>query len=987
MSRTPNPNEFLVFPIVDLDLMVFYRGSDISRPLYVPYRKFIEFITANITPASALLLQTNGTNNGSQTLLNLIEGSGITITDNGSGGITISASGGGSITADNGLTLTGSNVQLGSPTAGGAPLLHDTYIDTLTDKTLFLEGQKTNLLEYILDVSNTANDGNAILASVLGLGTALRATSVSASAVSANSTNAPAIAASTGGSNEAGLFTNSDAGTNNIVQGIRLRHSSSGVPTAGFGIAAEFSGKTTLNSDLRLGRLSFVWEDAITASRTSKFQIHTVDSGVEEVKVEVLGDGQTKLNKYGSGTFTGTPTYYAAWDANGNFIEEPIPSGGGGSILHGTAAGTDTYTVTITGATAYADGDAYLIRFTNGNTTGCTLNINSQGAIPLYRNNDGPLLGGDVIAGGEMICVYNSTLNIFQCIGVSPNSLIAYVTNDDSVTITKGQPVYAFSGTGDRMTVKLANNVGDATSAQTVGLVLSTSIAANQKGLIMMQGLLDGLSNVKPVDGWTDGSPVYLGTTAGSITPTKQYAPNHLVYLGFVTTASPGAAGRIYVRVQNGFELDELHNVQAQTPALKDTLWYDDTVSPPQWKTASITTILGYTPGSVTSVSATVPSPTSPALSVNVTNPTTTPAIAITANGTTSQYIRGDGSLATLPGGGGVPDIAIYPYMVATYLGDINPLDIHVSATEDRLYLPANSSGTIKFYEASTNVLLGSVALTNVGSCFYIESTGELWATNLSNGTINRYDASTPGASLGTITGSGTRGVDHIEYSATKVFISNFTSNSVTVVNPSTNTVDATISSASLGGTGMAGMVYVDNPLSDHDGLIAVILRTTNEVALIDPATNTVVAVGVNPSSQLNSPVYIAYDIATDQYFITNASGKNISVLAPASASTFTHVKNIDGIVNPFGIVSDETTGLVYVCFGSNNTSTSNGVVSVSVIDPSTNSIARTIMTLGYNSTTTTVYNIDIDSTNGYIYVNGFSGSIGGNIATKLKIR
>jgi hypothetical protein len=337
--------------------------------------------------------------------------------------------------------------------------------------------------------------------------------------------------------------------------------------------------------------------------------------------------------------------------------------------------------------------------------------------------------------------------------------------------------------------------------------------------------------------------------------------------------------------------------------------------------------------------------------------------------------------------GGGVPDIAIYPYAVATYLGDINPLDIHVSATEDRLYLPANSSGTIKFYEASTNVLLGSVALSNVGSCFYIESTGELWATNLSNGTINRYDAATPGASLGTITGSGTRGIDHIEYSATKVFISNFASNSVTVVNPLTNTVDATISSASLGGTGVAGMVYVDNPLSDHDGLIAVILRSTNEVALIDPATNTVVAAGVNPSSKLNSPVYIAYDIATDQYFITNANGKNISVLTPASATTFTYVKNIDGIVNPFGIVSDETTGLVYVCFGSNNTSTSNGIVSVSVIDPSTNSIVKTIMTLGYNSSTVTVYNIDIDSTNGYIYVNGFSGSIGGNIVNKLKIR
>lgn len=264
-------------------------------------------------------------------------------------------------------------------------------------------------------------------------------------------------------------------------------------------------------------------------------------------------------------------------------------------ISNATASGTDTYTATVTGVTSYADGDAYLIRFTNGNTTNCTLNINSLGAIALYRNNDGALIGGDIQDNGEMLCVYNSANNNFQAIGTSPNSLISYVTNDDSVTLTKGMAVYAFSGIGDRLTVKRAYNTLDSTSAQTIGLVMSTSIGANQKGFIMMQGLLDGLS-ILPTSTWTDGSPVYLGATAGTITNVKPYAPNHLVYLGFVTTASNGSAGRLYIRVQNGYELDELHNVQAQSPTLKDTLYYDNTVSPAQWKTASISTILGYTP-------------------------------------------------------------------------------------------------------------------------------------------------------------------------------------------------------------------------------------------------------------------------------------------------------------------------------------------------------------------------------------------------------
>lgn len=267
-----------------------------------------------------------------------------------------------------------------------------------------------------------------------------------------------------------------------------------------------------------------------------------------------------------------------------------------GGIPHATASGTDTYTATISGVAAYVDGDAYLVRFTNGNTTAATLNINSLGAKSLYRNNDGAIIGGDIWDGGEMLCVYNSTLNIFQCIGTSPNSIFAYVTNAESVTtITKGQVVYAFGGTGDRMTVKLANNTSDATSARTVGVVLSASIAANQKGIIILQGLLDGLS-ILPTSTYADGDSIYLGATAGSITNVKPYAPNHLVYVATVTTASNGSAGRMYVKIQNGYELDELHNVQAQSPSLKDTLWYDNTVSPAQWKTASIATILGFTP-------------------------------------------------------------------------------------------------------------------------------------------------------------------------------------------------------------------------------------------------------------------------------------------------------------------------------------------------------------------------------------------------------
>jgi hypothetical protein len=254
-----------------------------------------------------------------------------------------------------------------------------------------------------------------------------------------------------------------------------------------------------------------------------------------------------------------------------------------GGITKATAAGTDTYTTTITGVTGYVDGDTYLIRFTNGNTTAATLDINTLGAKSLYRNNDGALIGGDIWDGGEMLCIFNSTLNGFQCIGTSPNSLFAYVTNaETSTAITKGQAVYVFGGQGDRITVKLASNQSDTTSAQTIGIVVTSSIAVNQRGIIIVQGQLDGLS-LFPTSTWADGDFVYLGATAGTVTKTKPYAPDHLVYLGYVVKASAGSAGRMYVKVQNGYEMQELHNVSAQNPNDGDLLKYNTTTS--LWET------------------------------------------------------------------------------------------------------------------------------------------------------------------------------------------------------------------------------------------------------------------------------------------------------------------------------------------------------------------------------------------------------------------
>ena len=160
-------------------------------------------------------------------------------------------------------------------------------------------------------------------------------------------------------------------------------------------------------------------------------------------------------------------------------------------------------------------------------------------------------------------------------------TLYARATNAESTTISKGQPVYMFSATGNRVSVKLANNTGDATSAKTFGLA-AEDITAGSTGMIICQGVLDGLN----LGAYTAGDTVYLGATAGTITITKPYAPNHLVYIGVIERANNGN-GQIYVRVQNGYEMDELHNVSAQNPTNGQVLIYNETTS--LWEKANLT--------------------------------------------------------------------------------------------------------------------------------------------------------------------------------------------------------------------------------------------------------------------------------------------------------------------------------------------------------------------------------------------------------------
>ena len=117
-----------------LVLLLRYFPLDIVAGANVTIEKDTKFSVYKITASGSgttLLLQTDGVNNPTQNILNLVEGTNMTITDDGAGNITFDASGGGggTYTVDNGLTENpANNFQLGGTLIQNTTIDIDTHI-------------------------------------------------------------------------------------------------------------------------------------------------------------------------------------------------------------------------------------------------------------------------------------------------------------------------------------------------------------------------------------------------------------------------------------------------------------------------------------------------------------------------------------------------------------------------------------------------------------------------------------------------------------------------------------------------------------------------------------------------------------------------------------------------------------------------------------------------------------------------------------------
>lgn len=219
-----------------------------------------------------------------------------------------------------------------------------------------------------------------------------------------------------------------------------------------------------------------------------------------------------------------------------------------GANITGTVSLSGTFTGYYTGAFSGTITHTDYIRFHTG------LGINPDPAELTWDDNVGTMqLGLDA--------------NVDLRVGFQNYEFVA---NRNASTLSKGSVVYISGAQGNRPAVALALANADSTSAVTFG-ILAEDIPSMADGYAITNGLLTNLNTT----GFAEGAALYLSpTVSGAIISSKPQAPNHGVLVGFCVR-SHQSAGEILVKIQNGPELDELHDVRIISAQNNDIIRYN----------------------------------------------------------------------------------------------------------------------------------------------------------------------------------------------------------------------------------------------------------------------------------------------------------------------------------------------------------------------------------------------------------------------------
>lgn len=308
-----------------------------------------------------------------------------------------------------------------------------------------------------------------------------------------------------------------------------------------------------------------------------------------------------------------------------------------GYLLSANGSGGSIWTPASTSGLTSVVGVSPISSTVNGGTVSVSLNANYQTAGTYVSSVSGssPLSTSGTTA--VTVTIDQSLLTAGAA--TTAEGVRTPVKNTTGSTITKGSVVYVNGSDGTNATIALSTASAELGSSKTLGIVSST-LTNNAFGYVTENGQLSGIDTSAA----TAGSSVWLGNTPGSIVFNNPPAePSNSVYLGVVTKANP-STGEILVKVQNGYEIDELHDVSADAPSDLDILQYKN--SSGMWTKASIdnagiaasvhthnyqtsgtyvNAVIGTSPASVSTASGTA--------TVSISSGTATNGQVLTANG------------------------------------------------------------------------------------------------------------------------------------------------------------------------------------------------------------------------------------------------------------------------------------------------------------------------------------------------------------------
>lgn len=208
-----------------------------------------------------------------------------------------------------------------------------------------------------------------------------------------------------------------------------------------------------------------------------------------------------------------------------------------------------------------SDGDEHAFVFDGVPANSIAFDTTPNTARPLgvgelrWNETDGTL--EFVLKGGQV------TLQI----GQEQNVRLRNVSASD---IGEGVVVRVTGSNGIFLTAEPAQANTNLGSETTIG-VTTEPIPKQTEGFVTTFGLVRDVNTA----GLTEGAPVWLSAaTAGVLTSARPPAPAHAVMLGYCLRTHP-SLGVLFIRVQDGYELNELHDVKITNPQNGQVLKYE----------------------------------------------------------------------------------------------------------------------------------------------------------------------------------------------------------------------------------------------------------------------------------------------------------------------------------------------------------------------------------------------------------------------------